>query len=752
LNEHILTISKRFGLAWTPPAKIYTLSVGEKQTVEILKVLYRGSRILILDEPRRFLTPQEIEKLFIILRKMRDEGCAVIIITHKLNEVLAISDRVITLRKGEVVGTVETKDADARSLTEQMVGRAVDLSIARPEPVNPRPALAVENLRVAATERNKPLCDISFTLMSGEILGVAGVAGSGQKELCEAIAGLQPASGGSIRFEGEELRGLSPREIAARGVAMSFVPEDRLGMGLVGSMGMVDNMLLKKYQDQRAPLLDRRPARTLSNQLIERLSIMTPDVYTPVKRLSGGNVQKVLLGREIASDPKILITAYRVRGLDINSSMTIYRLAQRAEGPRRGGPLHRRGPGRAIGAVRPHHGHVRRNRHGPGRRQGSHQGAVGPDDDRLRAGRRRRQMRDSEMKVRTHIVQRVSIDPWRAALYRVLAIVLALATGGLFLLAVGFNPFPVYGTMVGGAVGSAGNLRETIKIAIPLLITSLGVTLAFKMRFWNIGAEAQLSIGAVAASFFALTFPDWPQPLLLTAMAAAGFLAGGLWGLVPAWFKARFGTNETLFTLMMNYIAIFIIQLMREGPWRDPRSGFPKVPMFDKAARMPQVLGVHAGWIVALVLVALVYVYLKRTKQGYELTVVGENENTARYAGMNVKKIILRTVFLSAAIAGLAGMLQASGADRTLTETVAGGVGFTAITVSWLSQLSPPAILVVSMLFACLQKGSGTIRSIYNISPSTSEVFQGIILFFVLGAEFFINYKIVWGRKGGAGL
>jgi simple sugar transport system permease protein len=197
-------------------------------------------------------------------------------------------------------------------------------------------------------------------------------------------------------------------------------------------------------------------------------------------------------------------------------------------------------------------------------------------------------MRDSEMKVRTHIVQRVSIDPWRAALYRVLAIVLALATGGLFLLAVGFNPFPVYGTMVGGAVGSAGNLRETIKIAIPLLITSLGVTLAFKMRFWNIGAEGQISIGAVAASFFALTFPDWPQPLLLTAMAAAGFLAGGLCGLVPAWFKARFGTNETLFTLMMNYIAIFIIQLMRGGPGGTPGAVSPRCRCLTRPRACPR--------------------------------------------------------------------------------------------------------------------------------------------------------------------
>jgi ABC-type uncharacterized transport system permease subunit len=352
---------------------------------------------------------------------------------------------------------------------------------------------------------------------------------------------------------------------------------------------------------------------------------------------------------------------------------------------------------------------------------------------------------------RTHIVQRVSIGPWRAALFRVLAIALALVTGGLFLLAVGFSPAAVYATMISGAVGTASNLKETVKIAIPLCITSLGVTLAFKMRFWNIGAEGQISVGAIAASFFALTFPHWPQPVLLISMALAGIVAGGAWGLIPAYFKARFGTNETLFTLMMNYIAIFFIQLMREGAWRDPRSGFPKVPMFEKSARLPTLLGVHIGWVVALLLVALVYIYLKRTKQGYELTVVGENESTARYAGMNVKRIILRTMFLSAAIAGLAGMLQASGADKTLTDTVAGGVGFTAITISWLSQLSPPAILIVSWLFACLEKGSGTIRSVYNISPSTSQVFQGIILFFVLGCEFFINYKVIWGRKGGLG-
>ncbi|MEA4898971.1 MAG: ABC transporter ATP-binding protein [Christensenellaceae bacterium] len=319
-------LSARFGLAVDPSRKVHTLSVGEKQTVEILKVLYRGSRILILDEPTAVLTPQEIDKLFDILRRMRAEGCAVIIITHKLNEVLAISDRVAMLRKGESVATVNTKTACAQQLTELMVGRAVDLSIERPGAEKASGVLEVLCLTVPGRDRPKALDDVSFSLAGGEILGVAGVAGSGQKELCEAIAGLHAVTSGSILHQGVDLSGLSPREIIARGVSMSFIPEDRLGMGLVGGMGMVDNMLLKSYHDQRGPLLDRKPAEALSKQLIERLEISTPGVWTPVRRLSGGNVQKVLLGREIASGPRILITAYPVRGLDINSSMTIYRL------------------------------------------------------------------------------------------------------------------------------------------------------------------------------------------------------------------------------------------------------------------------------------------------------------------------------------------------------------------------------------------------------------------------------------------
>ena len=326
LTDHIRQLSDQFGLTVDPQRKIYSLSVGEKQTVEILKVLHRGSRILILDEPTAVLTPQEIERLFQILKRMRDSGCAIIIITHKLNEVLAISDRVTILRKGESVATVNTSETDARNLTELMVGRSVDLSIAKPEAKKIPEALDVRKLTVIGQDNVKTLDNVSFSLAGGEILGVAGVAGSGQKELCEAIAGLMPAAKGAVLHHGINLVGMAPREIIRRGVSMSFIPEDRLGMGLVGSMGMVDNMLLKTYQNQPGAFLDRKPYEKQSRDLIKSLDIKTPSIHTPVRRLSGGNVQKVLLGREIASNPHILITAYPVRGLDIHSSMTIYRL------------------------------------------------------------------------------------------------------------------------------------------------------------------------------------------------------------------------------------------------------------------------------------------------------------------------------------------------------------------------------------------------------------------------------------------
>ena len=322
----IREICDAYGFEVDPDQKIYDMSVSQKQTVEIVKVLYRGADILILDEP---LTPQETDKLFAVLRNMRDDGKAIVIITHKMHEVETLSDRVAILRNGQFIGDMPTKNTNAQEMTNMMVGHPVVLNINRPEPVNPRPRIEVKNLTVRDIEGAVKLDNVSFTAMSGEILGIAGISGSGQKELLEAIAGLQPVESGSIEYIGddgrrEQLIGKDPLAIKELGVALSFVPEDRLGMGLVGNMDIGNNMMLRSYRSGRSFFTNRRDPYKLAHQMVDFLEISTPSVETPVRRLSGGNVQKVLVGREIANAPSVLLTAYAVRGLDINSSYLIY--------------------------------------------------------------------------------------------------------------------------------------------------------------------------------------------------------------------------------------------------------------------------------------------------------------------------------------------------------------------------------------------------------------------------------------------
>lgn len=339
--KKIQSIADKYGFDIDLNKKIYEMSVSEKQTVEIIKVLYRNADILILDEPTAVLTPQEIDKLFAVLRKMREDGKSIVIITHKLNEVMAISDRVAVLRKGEHIATVETSETNEKQLTEMMVGKKIDLNIDRAEPKNSEDRLVVAHLTMSNHDGIKVLDDVSFTARSGEILGIAGIAGSGQKELLESIAGLNKLSEGEIFYynpyknnEKVDLRSKTPIQIRDLGVKLSFVPEDRLGMGLVGNMDIVSNMMLRSYQKGKTMFLNRKDPKSLADTIVEELQVSTPGTSTPVRNLSGGNVQKVLVGREIAAAPTVLMAAYPVRGLDINSSYTIYNLlnAQKEKG------------------------------------------------------------------------------------------------------------------------------------------------------------------------------------------------------------------------------------------------------------------------------------------------------------------------------------------------------------------------------------------------------------------------------------
>ena len=319
-------MAKKFGFDIDPRKKVRNMAVSEKQTLEIIKVLYYGAKVIILDEPTAVLTVQEIDKLFAVLRKMKEEGHSIIIITHKLNEVMDISDRVAILRKGEYITTVDTAHTNEQELTEWMVGRKIDLNIERPVVEKTRPLLEVRDLTIKNDEGAVAIDKVSFYIRGGEILGVAGIAGCGQKELCEAIAGLRPIQSGLMIHKGDNIVGLPPKAILEKGISMSFIPEDRLGMGLAPSMSITDNMLLKNYGENKGPFVDRKAGRAAAQQVIEQLGVVTPSTETPVRRLSGGNVQKVLLGREIKAGPNVLITAYPVRGLDINSSYAIYHI------------------------------------------------------------------------------------------------------------------------------------------------------------------------------------------------------------------------------------------------------------------------------------------------------------------------------------------------------------------------------------------------------------------------------------------
>jgi len=320
----IEAMTKKFGFDIDPKKKVCNMAVSEKQTLEIIKVLYYGAKIIILDEPTAVLTVQEIKKLFAVLRRMKEEGHSIIIITHKLNEVMDISDRVAILRKGEYITTVNTAETNEQELTEWMVGRKIDLNIDRPVVEKTRPLLEIRDLTIQNDEGATAIDKVNFYIRGGEILGVAGIAGCGQKELCEAIAGLRPIQSGLMIHKGDNIVGLPPKAILEKGISMSFIPEDRLGMGLAPSLSITDNMILKNYASAKGPFVDRKSGRADAQRVIEELEVVTPSTETPVRRLSGGNVQKVLLGREIKAGPNVIVTAYPVRGLDINSSYAIY--------------------------------------------------------------------------------------------------------------------------------------------------------------------------------------------------------------------------------------------------------------------------------------------------------------------------------------------------------------------------------------------------------------------------------------------
>lgn len=346
------------------------------------------------------------------------------------------------------------------------------------------------------------------------------------------------------------------------------------------------------------------------------------------------------------------------------------------------------------------------------------------------------------------MAKRSNVSKTNAIAIRFIAVILALFTSSIFIGLLGHSPIQVYSSMIDGAFGSKYRVVETIKVAIPIILASIGIMIAFKMKFWNIGGEGQILMGAFFATYFALNFNHLPKSLLLILMFLAGFVGGGLWALIPALLKVKYDTNETIITLMLNYIAIKWITHLQYGPWKDPDAmGFPKIANFTDSAILPKLFGVHIGWVITILIVVLISIMMKYSKWGYKISVIGESQDTARYSGMNIKRIIISSVFISGGICGIVGFVQASAVDQTLTPALSAGYGFTAIITTWLSALLPSVIIPVSVLFAAMVKGGSFIQTAFQIPNSASEILQSMILFFVIGSEFFVKYKLIFSKN-----
>ena len=803
--ERVRTISERYGFELDPNKKIYDMSVSEKQTVEIIKVLYRGADILILDEPTAVLTPQETEKLFAVLRRMRDDGKSIIIITHKLNEVMSLSQKVAVLCKGRYVGTVETAKTSISELTEMMVGKKISLNIERSEVTNPVDRLEVKDLKVVNREGATVLSNINFTARGGEILGIAGIAGSGQRELLEAIAGLQQVSEGKILYNNpkndkiEDLIGKNPMQIRNLGVRLSFVPEDRLGMGLVGNMDIIDNMMLRSYNKGSGVLLNRDDPRGLAETIINDLEVVTPSAKTPVRRLSGGNVQKVLVGREIASAPAVLMAAYPVRGLDINSSFTIYNLLneQKKLGTAvifvgedldvllelcdrimvvsagkvacivdaKSTTKEEIGLAMTSGNAAADNEAATAEKAAGNGAEAAENAAKTPeaasekaadavteaaenaaDNAPAAAGKAHRRVKEPLM----HIVKKEEL-PWhRVWLIRILSVVVGFALCGVLAVIIGISPVKLYEAMFDGAFGTNNRIWSLLQETVLLLGIALALTPAFKMRFWNIGGEGQVLVGGFASALCMIYIGDKiPSILLVFVMLIASVVAGALWAVLPAFFKAWWNTNETLFTLMMNYIAMQLVSyyILKAFPKSSANIGI--INASTEAGWLPRIgeFDYLLNIIIVLVLTGVMYIYLRYAKHGYELTVVGESENTARYIGVNVKKVIIRTMLLSGAICGLMGWLIVGGTDHTVAANSVRNRGFTAIMVSWLAHFNPLYMFVTSLLIAFMSRGAKEIATILHLNEAFADILVGIIIFCIIGSEFFINYRVVFRHR-----
>ena len=751
LARRIEKFADEYGLEIDPHRRVDDLSMGERQRVELIKLLLAEARVLIMDEPTSILAPHEIDGLFRVFAALKERGYAILFITHKIREALAVADNVTVLRRGRVAATAPRRDFDPLSLIATMLG--ADAAEPSHPAALPREIgeIALE-FRAVSTGRAPPsipslrggtqggLNAVSFNVRQGEVLGVAGVAGNGQQALGDALLGLKSLDSGSIFLMGSRLVRHTPADVLRRGVAV--IPEDALADAIVAEMRVDENLLMAALGRGRPTgfWVDRKKIRDRADAVRAGFPLPLADSAAQVRHLSGGNIQRVLLAGELGQGAAVLLACYPTprpgRGQRRIHPPPVAGTARRR---RRYGARVRR-PGRTAGPQRPPDCDVS----GPGSRRVSGGGSVGaPDwtvDDRPGLASRVFPGR---------ILPSMSFRPAMPSLFQpvlglaaspasraLLGVALALAVFGLFLLASGRDPVDALLEACRGTIGGAFGLSEVGVTMIPLVLTALATAIPTRAGLVNVGGEGQLYIGAWAATGVALYFSTGQIWLMLPVMALAGCAGGGMWAAIAALLRRWRGVNEVISTLLANYVAILLVNVFVFGWWKNPEGlGYPYTMPFDVAAIFPAIAGTRFHWGVLAPALALIvcYVILTRTVWGFKMRAVGGNTEAARRRGIPVDKYIVAAMIGGGALAGLAGMVEVSGIHHDLRPGISGNLGYLGLLASWLAGHNPLTIIAACFLIAVFLVAGDVLQLTSGLPSAAGLVLIGLALFFVLG-------------------
>lgn len=796
MEARVQELSEQFGLVIDPKDAIESLSVGQRQRVEILKALSHDTRLLILDEPTAVLTPAEADELFVVVRRLAEQGCAVVFISHKLGEVLSIADDVSVIRDGRVVGTQPAAGLTQTDIATMMVGREVLLRIKHTPPNPTDEVLSVENLYAVDGRGVIALSGIDLSVRRGEVVGIAGVEGNGQSELAAAVAGMIEAPRGRISIAGKDVTRASVK--SRREIGLAYVPEDRHDEGAGPGLSVAENIASTFL---RQPLtrwgwISLAKMREFARKLIVKFDVRGAKTSTRIGDLSGGNMQKVLIAREFSSDPELLLISQPTRGVDVGAMEFVHNsiVAARDRGAGvllvsadlnevmslsdrllvmfRGEfvaeftqeNMTETAVGLAMAGTKPtpealaeaeaEHARVAAELDLEPTGGASAESAVvtesveveGPALDTTAVettAAEAARVGENAGEDRPRFFADFATKTFNGAAQPVLAILVALVIGAVVILAIGKNPIQAYIELFTSGWRTPFGISYMIAMFVPLAIMSAATIISFRAGFFNIGAEGQLYFGAFFGAFAGFTFTDLPPFLLVVVMLAVGSLAGAAWGFLPGWLYGFWRVDIIVTTLMLSEVAKLITAFFITGPFQDPTAGIAASEKIDPSARLTMfspAYGFGPDLIIALVVAVLIALILNRSRWGLKVKQLGEMNRFAQYTGVSVSRMSIQVMAFSGAVAGFAGALYVIGPNGgRFFQQFSPGFGFLAITVALLARLNPWASLLAALFYATMMAGGTGVQAIGVPFPIVN-VLQGIIIIA-------ITATFIWNRK-----